>query len=224
MSFNKTKTDPALGQLIHQHLVNHGVETPVVPTTMERKEKIERIEKSITDIMNIMGLDLNDDSLHETPRRVAKMFINETMWGLDFDAFPKCTTIQNKFTYDSVITLDDINVQSKCEHHLMPVIGRASIAYIPNKKVLGLSKFPRIVEYFSKRPQVQERLTEQIYYALQYVLETDDIGIVIRAKHLCVSARGVEDTNARAITSKLGGRFRDAELRAEFMSLVNSRK
>lgn len=221
MSYNKTKTDPELGRQIHEHLVKMGVETPAKPNALDRKEKIERIEIAFTDIMETLGLDLSDDSLMETPKRVAKMFVNEVMWGLDYDAFPKCTTVDNKMKYDEMVVERNVNVQSNCEHHFVIIDGLATVGYIPKDKVLGLSKINRVVEYFSKRPQIQERLTEQVYHALQYILGTDDIAVVINAKHYCVAARGVEDTGSSTITSKLGGCFKsDPAVRAEFMRMV----
>jgi GTP cyclohydrolase I len=223
MSFNKQKTDPALGHEIHNHLVTCGVETPVVSHTLSRSDKIDIIETKFRDIMNTLGLDLSDDSLIETPKRVAKMFINEIFWGLDYDAFPKCTTVDNKMKYNEMVVERNVNVQSNCEHHFVVIDGKATIAYIPHSKVLGLSKIPRIVEYFSKRPQIQERLTEQIYHALQYILETDNIAVVIDAVHYCVRSRGVEDTGSATVTSKLGGCFKnDPSVRAEFMAIARS--
>ena len=227
MSYNKTKTDPALGQQIHEHLVKCGVETPVNNDVSygDRKERIDIIENHFRQIMQVLGLDLKDDSLVETPKRVAKMFVNEIFWGLDYDAFPKCTTVENKMNYDEMVVERNVNVQSNCEHHFVVIDGFATVGYIPNEKVLGLSKINRIVEYFSKRPQIQERLTEQIYYALQYILETDNIAVVINAKHYCVAARGVEDTGSSTVTSKLGGAFKtDPAVRAEFMNIVNTAK
>lgn len=223
MSYNKTKCDPDLGQQIHNHLVKHGVETPMREgKVLERKEQIAQIEKHFTEIMNIMGLDLSDDSLVETPKRVAKMYCNEIFWGLDYESFPKCTTVDNKMKYDEMVVERNVNVQSNCEHHFVIIDGVATVAYIPNQKVLGLSKINRIVEYFSKRPQIQERLTEQIYHALQYILDTDNIGVVIHAQHFCVKSRGVEDTGSSTITSKLGGVFKsDPNVRTEFMRLVS---
>ena len=222
MSYNKTKCDPELGKLVHQHLVKMGVETPTIPNKLIRTDKIHIIEGHFKSIMETLGLDLSDDSLIETPKRVAKMFCNETMWGLDYEAFPKCTTVDNKMKYDEMVVERNITVQSLCEHHILPIVGRATIAYVPKNKVLGLSKMPRIVEYFSRRPQIQERLTEQIFHALQFILETDDIAVVIDATHLCVSSRGVEDNSASTITSKLGGGFKtDPAARAEFMRLVS---
>lgn len=225
MSYNKTKCDPELGQRVHEHLVKMGVETPTNPTNYDRKEKIDHIEAHFTHIMRILGLDLSDDSLIETPKRVAKMYVNEIFWGLDYEAFPKCTTVDNKMKYDEMVIERNVNVQSNCEHHFVVIDGLATVGYIPNQKVLGLSKINRIVEYFSKRPQIQERLTEQIYHALQYILETDNVAVVINAQHYCVKSRGVEDAGSSTVTSKLGGCFKvDPSVRAEFMNIVNNCK
>ncbi len=221
MSYNKSKADSELGRKIHEHLVHIGVETPTIENNLERKDKIELIEKHFTSIMETLGLDLRDDSLIETPKRVAKMFVNETLWGLDFEAFPKCTTVENKMGYDEMVVERGVTIQSQCEHHSLPVVGKATIAYIPNKKVLGLSKINRICEYFSKRPQIQERLTEQIFHALCYILETDNVAVLIDAAHLCVSSRGVEDTSSSTVTSKLGGGIKtDPAARNEFLSIA----
>ena len=221
MAFNKTKTDPELGLENHKHLVKCGVETPVLDNGISRTEKIDIIKDKFTDIMNVMGLDLSDDSLQDTPNRVAKMFINEIFWGLDYEAFPKCTAVENKMEYESMVVERNINVQSNCEHHFVVIDGVGTVAYIPNKKVLGLSKLNRVVEYFAKRPQIQERLTEQVFYALQYILDTEHIAVVIDAQHYCVKSRGVEDVGSSTITSKLGGGFKkDKALRAEFMNLI----
>ena len=225
MSYNKTKTDPVLGQAVHEHLVKCGVETPTVLTDIDRKDKIEKIESHFTEIMKTMGLDLSDDSLVDTPKRVAKMYVNEIFWGLDYEAFPKCTTVDNKMKYDEMVIERNVNVQSNCEHHFVVIDGVATVGYIPKQKVLGLSKINRIVEYFSKRPQIQERLTEQIYHALQFILDTDNIGVVIEAQHYCVKSRGVEDVGSSTVTSKLGGCFKtEPSVRAEFMNIVNSCK
>ncbi len=230
MSYNKTKCDPILGQQVHEHLVKCGVETPMsVPGTagtysygLTRTEQIDKIEAHFTEIMKILHLDLSDDSLMETPKRVAKMYVNEIFWGLDYDAFPKCTAVDNKMKYDEMVIERNVNVQSNCEHHFVIIDGLATVAYIPKQKVLGLSKINRVVEYFSKRPQIQERLTEQVYHALQYILETDNIGVVVHAQHFCVKSRGVEDTGSSTVTSKLGGVFKtDPNVRTEFMRLVS---
>ena len=221
MSFNKNKCDAELGRRVHEYLVKMGVETPTIENNLSRTDKIEIIERKFKDIMETLGLDLSDDSLIDTPLRWSKMVVNETMWGLDHGAFPKCTAVVNKMGYDEMVVERGITVQSLCEHHILPIVGKATVAYIPKSKVLGLSKMPRVVEYFSRRPQIQERLTEQVYHALCYILETDDVAVVIEAEHLCVSSRGVEDTNASTITSKLGPAFKaDPALRAEFMNLV----
>ena len=225
MSYNKTKTDPVLGQAVHEHLVKCGVETPTVPNDIDRKDKIEKIESHFTEIMKTIGLDLSDDSLIDTPKRVAKMYVNEIFWGLDYEAFPKCTTVDNKMKYDEMVIERNVNIQSNCEHHFVVIDGVATVGYIPKQKVLGLSKINRIVEYFSKRPQIQERLTEQIYHALQFILDTDNIGVVIEAQHYCVKSRGVEDVGSSTVTSKLGGCFKtEPSVRAEFMNIVNSCK
>jgi GTP cyclohydrolase IA len=222
MSLTRSKTDPAMGLEIHNHLVVCGVETPIIQNDLSDKEKIDIIEPMIRTIMETLGLDLSDDSLSDTPKRVAKMYVSEIYWGLDYSAFPKGTTIENKINYDEMVTVRNINVQSNCEHHLIVIDGTATVAYIPNGKVLGLSKLNRIVEYFSKRPQIQERLTEQVYHALQYLLGTDDIAVVIDAVHYCVKSRGVEDAGSSTVTSKLGGCFKtDSIVRTEFMNTVN---
>ena len=225
MSYNKTKTDPELGQKIHEHLVKMGVETPTKDSALDRKEKIEVIEAHFNGIMRALGLDLEDDSLMDTPKRVAKMYVNEIFWGLDYDAFPKCTTVANKMNYDEMVVERNVNVQSNCEHHFVIIDGLATVAYVPHEKVLGLSKINRIVEYFSKRPQIQERLTEQVFHALSYILETEHVAVMIDAQHYCVKSRGVEDTGSSTVTCKLGGGFKtDPAARAEFLSIARMGK
>jgi GTP cyclohydrolase I len=225
MSYNKTKTDPELGQKIHEHLVKMGVETPTKDNSLDRKEKIEVIEAHFNGIMRALGLDLEDDSLMDTPKRVAKMYVNEIFWGLGYDAFPKCTTVANKMNYDEMVVERNVNVQSNCEHHFVIIDGLATVAYVPNEKVLGLSKINRIVEYFAKRPQIQERLTEQVFHALCYILETENVAVMIDAQHYCVKSRGVEDTGSSTVTTKLGGGFKtDAAARAEFLSIARMGK
>lgn len=222
MSFNKTKTNPELGRQVHEYLVKMGVETPKIENKLGRTEKIEIIENHMRKIMETLGLDLTDDSLIETPKRWAKMAVTEIFWGLDYDAFPKCTTVDNKMKYNEMVVERNINVQSNCEHHLVIISGLATVAYVPKDKVLGLSKINRIVEYFSKRPQIQERLTEQIFHALQYILGTYDVAVVIHARHYCVRSRGVEDSGSSTVTSRLGGGFKtDPAARAEFMKMVS---
>mgnify|MGYP001165524982 FL=1 len=221
MAFDKTKTDPVLGKKVHEHLMSAGVETPVIDNGLSRKEKIDKIQNNFQEIATTLGLDLNDDSLIDTPKRVAKMYVNEIFWGLDYAAFPKVTVVENKMQYNEMVVEKGISVQSYCEHHFVNIDGLATVAYIPNNKVLGLSKMNRVVEYFSRRPQIQERLTEQIYHALCFILETENVALTIDAKHFCVKSRGVEDTECSTVTSRLGGNFRaHPEVRAEFLALL----
>ena len=221
MSYNKTKTDPELGQQVHEHLVKMGVETPIKKRNLDRKDQIAIIEGNFAEIMRALGLDLTDDSLIDTPKRVAKMYVNEIFWGLDYDSFPKCTTVDNKMKYNEMVVERNVNVQSNCEHHFVIIDGLATVAYVPKDKVLGLSKINRIVEYFSKRPQIQERLTEQIFHTLQFILDTEDVAVMIDAQHYCVKSRGVEDTGSSTVTSRLGGGFKnDPAARQEFLNIA----
>ena len=222
MSFDKTKVDNSLGLKVQEYLVSKGVQTPTTPLLdSSPKSKIEDIENSFKEIMTVLGLDLTDDSLVETPKRMAKMYVNEIFWGLNPEKFPKCTAVDNKMGYDEMVTVQDINVMSSCEHHLTTIDGRCAISYIPGDKVIGLSKFNRIVEYFSKRPQIQERLTEQIFFALECILGTSDIAVHINAKHYCVAARGVEDQASSTTTTKLGGRYKiEPAMRSEFFNTL----
>jgi len=223
MSYNKTKCDAELGKRVHEYLVKVGVETPARENNLERKEKIDIIEGKFADIMDVLGLDLEDDSLAETPKRVARMYVNEIFWGLDYEAFPKCTTVDNKMHYNEMVVERNINVQSNCEHHFVVIDGLATVAYVPKQKVLGLSKINRIVEYFSKRPQIQERLTEQIFHTLCFILETEDVAVMIDAQHYCVKSRGVEDTGSSTVTSRLGGGFKsDPAARQEFYNIARA--
>lgn len=220
MSLDTRKCDPVLGQEVRNHLISLGLETPIVSDNKTSKQKIDIIERNFANIMETLGLDLEDDSLVDSPVRVGKMYVSETCYGLDVNAFPKCTIIDNKFKHDEMVVEEKINVMSLCEHHFVTIHGTATVGYIPKDHVLGLSKMNRIVEYFSKRPQVQERLTNQIHAALCYILKTDNVAVVIDAKHFCVASRGVEDVNSNTVTSKLGGAFKaDPATRAEFMSL-----
>lgn len=223
MSYNKIKTDPHLGQKVHEYLVSVGVETPVTKNGLSSKEKIDKIEDNFNQILDTLGLDRRDDSLLDTPKRIAKMYVNEIFWGLDYEAFPKATVVENKMKYNEMVIVKNISVQSNCEHHFVVIDGLACVAYVPKEKVLGLSKINRIVEYFAKRPQIQERLTEQVYHALSFILETEDVAVMIDAQHYCVKSRGVEDTGSSTITSRLGGGFKsDHKARAEFLSLASS--
>lgn len=218
--------DPSLGVAIHEVLVEMGIETPMTIGSQTdlatQSEKFGTIEKCHSHIMHSLGLDLNDDSLQDTPKRIAKMYCNEIFTGLDYAQFPKCTTVENKMHYDEMVCVRNIEVKSMCEHHFLPFTGTAHIAYIPRQKVLGLSKFNRVTDFFSRRPQIQERLTEQIAAALSLILDTEDIAVVIKAKHYCVSLRGVQDSCSDTVTSKLSGRFRNnSSLRAEFLSIAH---
>lgn len=210
--------DPKLGREVSEHLQGLGIETPMTgePNSLPFVE----IKAHHTHIMISLGLDLNDDSLKDTPKRVAKMYCEEIFTGLNYDYFPKATTIENHMAYDEMVLVRNIEVNSMCEHHFLPFVGTASIAYIPKQKIIGLSKFNRIVDFFARRPQVQERLTEQVCAALQFILDTDDVAVVFSAKHFCVRLRGVKDTCSDTVTSKMCGRFRVNEaLRLEFLSL-----
>ncbi len=182
--------------------------------------KIDLIEEHFREIMGILGLDLTDDSLKGSPRRVAKMYVNEIFRGLNPANKPTATLFANKFKYREMLVEKDILVQTYCEHHFVPIMGKAHIAYISSGKVIGLSKLNRIVEYFCKRPQVQERLTVQIADELKRVLETDDVAVIIDAKHLCVSTRGVHDVNSSTVTASYGGKFEQESTRQELLQYI----
>lgn len=184
-------------------------------------DKIERIQGSVRDIMLTLGLDMEDDSLSGTPNRVAKMFVNEIFGGLHPDRKPKSSTFKNKYKYGEMLVEKNIIVYSTCEHHLLPIVGKAHIAYISSGTVVGLSKMNRIVDYFAKRPQVQERMNIQIVKELQNVLETKDVACVIDAKHLCVNSRGIRDIESSTVTAEYGGRFKEEAVRREFLDYIN---
>ena len=183
-------------------------------------EKIDIIKDDVRHIMETLGLDLKDDSLNGTPKRVAKMFVNEIFGGLDPEKKPSASTFENKYKYGEMLVEKNITVYSTCEHHLLPIVGRAHVAYISNGTVVGLSKMNRIVDYFAKRPQVQERLTIQIVKELQSVLNTEDVACVIDAKHLCVNSRGIRDIESSTVTSEFGGKFKQKETRREFLDYI----
>ena len=195
-----------------------GVETPLNTAIPENAK--DEISKKFGEIMTLMGLDLQDDSLSKTPERVSKMFLEEIFWGLRPENFPKIQLSENKFHYDQVVTERGIPVKSMCEHHFVPIKGIAVVSYLPKDHVIGLSKLNRIVEYFSRRPQIQERLTEQIFHALSYVLETEDVAVCIKAEHLCVSHRGIQHDGCDTVTTKLGGVYFDGTVRHEFLSNI----
>ncbi len=184
------------------------------------EEKIARIQESVKDILNTLGMDLTDDSLQGTPKRVAKAFVNEIFMGLNPKNMPKPSTFDNNYNYGEMLVEKNIVVYSTCEHHLLPIIGRAHVAYISDGKVIGLSKMNRIVEYFAKRPQVQERLTMQVVQAMQEALGTDNVACVIDAKHLCVNSRGIKDIESSTVTAEFGGKFKEPETKREFLDYL----
>lgn len=200
--------------------------TPLVSNELTVTEKKEKIEEHYRGIMQTLGLDLNDESLKDTPKRVAKMYVDEIFSGLEKERFPKIMTVPNDMDYNQILLERNIKVHSVCEHHIQPIIGVCHVAYIPKSKadggkVIGLSKLNRIVDYFSRRPQVQERLTEQIFNKLVEVLGTEDVAVIVDAKHFCVIARGIQDQNSSTATSKLGGSFKTPETRKELMDLIS---
>lgn len=199
-------------------ILSHVLPTPMVKNKLTDEQKIKIISQKFKEIMETLGLDLSDDSLEKTPQRVAKMYVNEVFSGLNTQNFPKMTVIENKMKYDQMIVVQGVEVLSTCEHHFLPIDGFATIAYIPNKKVIGLSKINRVVQFFSRRPQVQERLTKQIADCLQYVLGTEHVAVHINARHYCVITRGIEDSGSSTATSDLRGNFKlKAETRKEFL-------
>lgn len=197
------------------------VSTPMVPTSLTEDERVAIIEKHFTEIMKALDLDLSDDSLNRTPFRVAKMYVKEIYKGLWDYNFPKITTIKNTMGVDFPVTCGPISVMSACEHHFVTIDGFAYVSYFPKDKVIGLSKINRIVDYYSRRPQVQERLTKQIADALCHILDIEDVGVYLDARHYCVASRGIQDQNSRTVTCDLRGKFRnDPKVREEFMITV----
>ena len=191
---------------------------------MDDELKMNLIEDKFRDIMEIMGLDLTDDSLSGTPKRVAKMYIKEIFSGLNPANKPKVALFENKYKYNEMLVEKDITFYSNCEHHFVPIIGKAHVAYISKGNVIGLSKINRIVEYYAKRPQVQERLTVQIANELKEVMGTEDVAVVIDAEHLCVSSRGVKDVNSSTVTAQFHGKFKEEATRREFLGYINTKK
>lgn len=189
---------------------------------MDDELKIELIEKHFREIMQILGLDMTDDSLQGTPRRVAKMYVQEVFSGLDPRNKPHARLFENKYKYDQMLVEKEITFYSHCEHHFVPIYGKAHVAYFPNGKVIGLSKINRIVQYYAKRPQVQERLTIQIAEELKNVLHTEHVAVVMDATHMCVSSRGVNDTNSQTGTAHFSGKFREQDYKNEFLNYINS--
>ena len=202
--------------------IGSGATNPIRDDAFELsdEQKIESIKKDVENILKTLGMDMTDDSLKGTPNRVAKMFVKEIFGGLNPIKKPKASTFENAYKYGEMLVEKNITLYSTCEHHLLPIIGRAHIAYISNGKVVGLSKMNRIVDYFAKRPQVQERLTMQIVQEMQRVLNTDDVACIIDAKHLCVNSRGIRDIESSTVTSEFGGKFKEEQARREFLEYV----
>ncbi|MFI2742635.1 GTP cyclohydrolase I FolE [Zhouia sp. PK063] len=219
------KIDRALEEQFEELGDNHAssaAETPIRDDAFELSddEKIAKIEADVYNILETLGMDLTDDSLRGTPRRVAKMFVKEIFSGLHPDKKPNASTFENKYKYGEMLVEKNITVYSTCEHHLLPIVGRAHVAYISKGRVVGLSKMNRIVEYYAKRPQVQERMTMQIVQELQRVLGTQDVACVIDAKHLCVNSRGIRDIESSTVTAEFGGRFKEKDVRREFLDYI----
>ena len=206
-------------RLVRDTLVQRGLETPMIDNGLSAEQKYRRIEALMREVVETLGLDLSDDSLAETPHRIAKMYVREIFSGLDYSAFPKLSLIDNKMGANEMVKVRDIELVSTCEHHFVTIDGTAKVAYIPKDKILGLSKINRLVRFFARRPQVQERLTRQILVALQALLGTDDVAVSIDATHYCVKSRGVMDSNSRTSTTALGGCFeKNIHTRAEFLN------
>jgi len=206
-------------QSVRNALIEKGLETPMSGLQLSRDEKYERIKEAMIQVVTSLGLDLTDDSLEETPHRIAKMYVDEIFSGLSYEKFPKISLIQNKMNTEEMVKVKAIKVISTCEHHFVTIDGLANVAYLPGKNIIGLSKINRIVAFFAQRPQVQERLTQQVLVALQTLLETEDVAVFIDATHYCVKARGIMDASSRTETSALVGLFKsDQSLRDNFLN------
>jgi GTP cyclohydrolase I len=204
---------------VRDTLIEHGLETPMLDNGMSNTQKYEHIRELMAEVVRTLGLDLSDDSLAETPHRIAKMYVHEIFSGLDYRHFPKLSLIENKMGVNEMVKIRNIDLTSTCEHHFVTIDGVAKVAYIPKDTIIGLSKINRIVRFFGKRPQVQERLTQQILVALQALLGTEDVAVSIEATHYCVKSRGVMDTNSQTSTTALGGCFKEnIHTRAEFLT------
>ena len=215
--------DDILAEAIGDAHENFSAQTPLRSDAFEKSdaEKIEIISSQVKGILETLGMDLEDDSLKGTPLRVAKLYVNEAFGGLHPDRKPSMSTFENSYRYDEMLVEKNIVLYSTCEHHLLPIVGRAHVAYISKGKVVGLSKMNRIVDYYAKRPQVQERLTRQVVQALQEVLGTKDVACVIDAKHLCVNSRGIRDIESSTVTAEFGGVFQEAAKKKEFLDYIN---
>lgn len=216
--------DPKLGKAVFEMLAAKKLlgSQSTTYSLVENKDTAKKVIETLFDnILDQLGLDTHHESINETPKRVAKMYVQELFEGLDPANFPKCTTTLNDFGCDELVCESGIDVKSLCEHHFQAIIGTATVAYIPKDKLLGLSKLNRVVNFFARRPQVQERMTEQVYHALSHILQTEDVAVVIKAAHMCVKLRGAQQDNCLTTTSKMGGRFKTNDaLRAELLSLA----
>ncbi len=223
INVNKISLNELTIEEIGDEQISTGIETPMKPTAfdMNEEEKIEKIEFHFREIMETLGLDLNDDSLKGTPMRVAKMYIKELYSGINPSNKPQITLFENKYKYDQMLVEKEIAFYSNCEHHFVPIFGKAHVAYISSGKIIGLSKLNRIVNYYAKRPQVQERLTVQIAKELQQCLQTENVAVLIDAKHLCVASRGIKDNNSSTVTSYYGGKFQEDTIRNEFLAYLS---
>jgi GTP cyclohydrolase IA len=221
MNFSNDKIAITIDELGDQHIMT-SLETPLRDDAFALDDdlKIELIEEKFRDIMNILGLDLSDDSLSGTPHRVAKMYVKEIFSGLNPENKPDIKLFENKYQYNQMLVEKNITFYSNCEHHFVPIIGKAHVAYISNGSVIGLSKLNRIVDYYARRPQVQERMTMQIAHELKEAIGTEDIAVIIDAVHLCVSSRGVKDNSSATVTSFFGGKFENESTKAEFLKYV----
>jgi GTP cyclohydrolase I len=205
--------------LVRNTLIEHGIETPMIESSLSQEEKYEKIKVLMKEVIQTLGLDLSDDSIIETPHRIAKMYVHEIFSGLDYSQFPKMSLIENKMGANEMIKIRNIDLTSTCEHHFVTIDGTAKVAYVPDQKIIGLSKINRVVRFFAQRPQVQERLTRQVLIALQTLLETENVAVNIEATHYCVKSRGVQDSNSQTSTTALGGCFKEnIHTRAEFLN------
>ena len=210
-------TESAL--VVRSALEAAGLETPMLDNGLSNDQKKQRLTELMTQVVQTLGLDLSDDSLAETPARIAKMYVDEVFSGLDYSTFPKISMIDNKMRAEEMVKVQNISFTSTCEHHFVTIDGRATVAYIPDQRIIGLSKINRIVRFFAQRPQVQERLTQQILVALQTLLQTNNVAVTMEAVHYCVKSRGVMDVNSKTQTTALGGIFKeDGRTRAEFLA------
>ena len=207
---------------IGENHISTSAESPIRADAFDISddEKIQKIQESVKDILITLGMDLTDDSMQGTPKRVAKAFVNEIFMGLNPANMPKASTFENNYNYGEMLVEKNIVVYSTCEHHLLPIVGRAHVAYISDGKVIGLSKMNRIVEYYAKRPQVQERLTMQVVQSMQEALGTENVACVIDAKHLCVNSRGIKDIESSTVTAEFGGKFKNKDTKQEFLDYL----